>query len=276
MDRPTRADRRRQWATVAIFLATVAVNAAANILPINGQATGAISDRFDVLVIPAAYVFSVWGLIYLLLAAFTADQARPSRATDPTLRRLGWLPALTGILNTGWLLLFHYEAFVLTVPVMVGLLVTLIAINAVTFADRERLTGVARWSVRLPFSVYLGWITVATIANIAQTLDALGFDAFGIDPPLVASAVLLTGAAIAVTFVMRFADTAYGAVIVWAYAGIAVKEAATPLVPWVAAGVALLVAALVVVTLLARRPPAARAMVGVQPTLDGRSAGAAA
>ena len=264
--RPATIDRRRQWATVVVFLATVAVNSAANILPINGQATGAISDRFDVLVIPAGYVFSIWGLIYLLLAAFTIDQARPSRATDPTLRRLGWLPALTGILNTAWLLLFHYEAFVLTVPVMVALLVTLIAINAVTFADRGRLTGAARWTVRLPFSVYLGWITVATIANIAQTLDALGFDAFGLDPALVASAVLLLGLAIAVTFVVRFADYAYGAVIVWAYAGIAVKEGATPLVPWVAAGGALLVGAIVVVTVLAHRPPLARSMVGVAPT----------
>ena len=262
----TPADRRRQWATVVVFLATVAVNAAANLLPINGQPTGAISDRFDVLVIPAGYVFSIWGLIYLLLAAFTIDQARPSRAADPTLRRLGWLPALTGLLNTGWLLLFHYEAFVLTVPVMVALLLTLIAINAVTFADRERLTGAARWTVRLPFSVYLGWITVATIANIAQTLDSVGFDAFGVDPALVASAVLLLGLAIATTFVLRFADVAYGAVIVWAYAGIAVMESPTPLVPWVAAGGALLVAVLVAVTLLGRRPPLARSMVGVAPT----------
>ena len=274
--RPTAIDRARQWATVIVFLVTVAVNAAANVLPINGQATGAISDRFDVLVIPAGYVFSIWGVIYLLLAIFTADQARPSRAADPTLRRLAWLPLLTGLLNTGWLLLFHYEAFVLTVPVMVGLLVTLIAINAITFADRHRLDGRSRWTVRLPFSVYLGWITVATIANIAQTLDALGFDAFGIDPPLVASAVLLLGAAIAVTFVVRVADAAYGAVIVWAYAGIAVKEAATPLVPWVAAGVALVVAALVVAVVVGRRSPTARSMVGVRPTVDGVGARAGA
>jgi benzodiazapine receptor len=263
---PTIHDRVRAWLTVAVFVATVAVNAAANVLPINGQQTGVISDRFDVLVIPAGYVFSIWGLIYLLLAAFTIDQARPSRAADPTLRRLGWLPALSGVLNTGWLLLFHYEAFVLTVPVMVALLVTLIAINAITFADRERLTGLARWTVRLPFSVYLGWITVATIANIAQTLDSIGFDAFGIEPTLVASAVLLVGLAIAVTFVLRFADAAYGAVIAWAYAGIAVKEADTALVPWVAAGGAVLVGGLVLATIVGRRAPLADSMVGIQRT----------
>ena len=263
---PTIHDRVRAWLTVAVFVATVAVNAAANVLPINGQQTGVISDRFDVLVIPAGYVFSIWGLIYLLLAAFTIDQARPSRAADPTLRRLGWLPALSGVLNTGWLLLFHYEAFVLTVPVMVALLVTLIAVNAITFADRERLTGLARWIVRLPFSVYLGWITVATIANIAQTLDSIGFDAFGIEPTLVASGVLLVGLAIAVTFVLRFADAAYGAVIVWAYAGIAVKEADTTLVPWVAAAGAVLVGGLVLATIVGRRAPLADSMIGIERT----------
>jgi hypothetical protein len=260
------SDRRRQVITVAIFVVTVVVNGAANALPIN-LPTRVISDRFDVLVTPASYVFSIWGLIYVLLLAFTVDQARPSRAADPTLRRLGYLPALTGVLNAAWLLLFQFEVFVPTVPVMVALLVALIAINAITFADRERLTGFQRWTVRLPFSVYLGWITVATIANVAQTLDSVGFDAFGIAPYLVASGVLGIGLAIALTFVWRFADIAYGLVIIWAYAGIAIKEGDTPLVPLVAAGGAVATGVLVLWTLVASRPPAARAMVGVGPSM---------
>lgn len=258
-------DRTRQVITLLVFLVTVAVNGAANALPINGQSTASISDRFDVLVIPAGYVFAIWGLIYALLAAFTVDQLRPSRAGDPTLRRLGWLPALSGVLNTVWLLLFQYEIFVLTVPVMVALLLTLIRINAITFAERGRLVGASRWTVRLPFSVYLGWITVATIANVAQTLDSVGFDAFALDPTLVASGVLLVGLAIALTYVWRFADVAYGLVIVWAYAGIAVKEMATPLVPAVAILGAIVVGGLVAWTLIARRPPAAVAMLGLGP-----------
>lgn len=260
------SDLVRQCLTLSAYAATVAINAAANALPINGQSTASISDRFDVLVIPAGYVFAIWGLIYLLLGAFSIDQARSSRATDPTLRRLGWLPALSGVLNTTWLLLFHYEVFILTVPVMVALLVTLIRINAITFADRDRLVGLARWTVRLPFSVYLGWITVATIANVAQSLDAVGFDAFGVDPPLVASGVLLFGLAIALTYVWRFSDSAFGCVIVWAYVGIAVREAATPIVPVVASLGAAIVAALVVWTVARTRPPAAGSMLGVLPT----------
>lgn len=257
--------------TLGVFIVTVAVNAAANALPINGQLTAEISDRFRVFVIPAGYVFAIWGVIYLLLGAFTIDQARPSRAADPTLRRLGWLPALTGILNSVWVLLFQYEVFVLTVPVMIALLVTLIRINAITFADRARLDGAWSWTVRIPFSVYLGWITVATIANIAQTLDALGFDGFGIRSEALASIVLLIGLALAWTFVWRFADIAYGLVIVWAYAGIVVKEAQTPLVPLVAGAGAVLVGGLVLATILRDRSPAATSMVGVGPSEPARA-----
>ncbi len=239
-------DRTRQVVTVLIFLVTVAVNGAANALPINGQTTAEISDRFNVFVIPAGYVFAIWGLIYVGLAAFTIYQAL--HGIDPVVRRVGWLPALSGVLNTTWLLLFQFEAFVLTVPVMVALLLTLIAIHRRVWQVRDQLTTASRWAIRVPFSIYLGWISVATIANVAQTLSWLGVGGFGV--PLeatIASGVLLLGPALAIVFARRFGDLAYGAVIVWAYLGIVVKEASSPFVPLVAgigaAAVALLIAA---------------------------------
>lgn len=253
-------DRIRQFVTVIVFIVTVAINGAANALPINGQRTAEISDRFEVFVIPAGYVFSIWGLIYLLLAAFTLYQARPSKADDPLLRELGWLPALTGVLNTAWLLLFQYEVFVLTVPVMVALLVTLIVIHGRIHAHRGSLGTLERWVVAIPFLVYLGWITVATIANVAQTLSSLGFDGFGITPELIASAVLLLGLAIALTFVWKFHDAAYGLVIVWAYVGIVVKEADSALVPIVAGAGAIAVAIAVLLSLAGRLPSTTRAV----------------
>jgi len=245
-----RSDSLRQLVTVLSFLVTLTVNAAANALPINGQTTASISDRFAVHVIPAGYVFAIWGVIYVLLAAFTTWQALPRNREDDTLRALGWLPALSGALNTVWLLLFQYEMFALTVPVMLALLVTLIAIHLRLWEHRDALHGTTYWTVRAPWSVYLGWITVATIANIAQAGAALGFDGFGIDPVLIAAAVLLVGLAIAARFVWRFRDAAYGLVIVWAYAGIVVKESGAAPVA-VAAGLgALVVAALVVRSLI--------------------------
>ena len=238
-------DLARQVATVVAFAVTVVVNGLANALPINGLTTGEISDRFPVLVVPAGYVFSIWGAIYVGLLAFTVYQALPVRRADPLLRRLGWLPALTGVLNVGWILLWHGEAFLLTVPVMAALLATLVAIEARIRGESRRRTGAERWAVAVPFSIYVGWITVATIANVSATLASLGFTGFGIEPPVIASAVLLLGLGIASVMVLRFRDPAYGLVIAWAYAGIAVKEAEAALVPLVAAASALVVLAVV-------------------------------
>ena len=78
--------------------------------------------------------------------------------------------------------------------------------------------------------------------------------------------MLLVGVGIAAAYVWQFADAAYGLVIVWAYAGIAVKEAATQLVPQVAVAGAVIVLALTALTLLGRRRAPARAIAGVRPT----------
>ncbi|HEY3334721.1 MAG TPA: TspO/MBR family protein [Candidatus Limnocylindrales bacterium] len=249
-----RSDIRRRVATVLAFLLTLTINVAANAVPINGQRTAEISDRFHVYVIPAGYVFAIWGVIYLLLAAYTVWQALPRNRDDATLRSLGWLPAITGALNATWVLLFQYEVFALTIPVMLALLVTLIAIHLRLWERRDAIHGMAFWLVRVPFSVYLGWITIATIANIAQAGAALGIVAPAGASPIIAAAVLLLGLAIATRFVHRFRDAAYGLVIVWAYVGIVVKERDTPIVALVAAGGAIVVAALVVRAIAARRP----------------------
>lgn len=248
-----RSDILRQVATVLSFLAVMVSNVAANALPINGQLTAEISDRFSVYVIPAGYVFAIWGLIYVLLGTFTVWQALPRNREDETLRSLGYLPALSGVFNTAWIVLFQYEVWALTVPVMIALLVTLIAVHLRLWAHRGELHGTRYWTVRAPWSVYLGWITVATIANVAQAGSALGFTGFGIDPALIGAAVLVVGLVIASTFVIRYRDVAYGLVIVWAYAGVAVKEQDTMVVALAAALGALVVAALTVMAFTRNR-----------------------
>jgi len=248
-----RSDTRRQAATLVSFLAVMVSNIAANALPINGITTREISDQFNVYVIPAGYVFAIWGVIYVLLGAFTTWQALPRNRENGVLRAMGSLPALSGVFNTAWILLWQYEVFALTVPVMLGLLGTLIAIHLRLWAHRDELRGTTYWTVRAPWSVYLGWITVATIANVAQSLSWAGFTGFGIDPTILAAVVLFTGTAIAATFVTRFRDVAYGLVIVWAYIGVAVKEQGTAAVV-IAAGLgAALVGILAVAALVKGR-----------------------
>jgi hypothetical protein len=138
-------------------------------------------------------------------------------------RSPGYLPALASVLNALWVVLWHFEAFVLTVPVMLGLLLTLIALH-VKLRSARAATGPTRWLVALPFSVYLGWITVATIANISQMLYWAGYLGEPLGEGLWAVIVLGTGLAIAVIMLLREADWAFGLVIVWAYVGIAVQQ----------------------------------------------------
>jgi benzodiazapine receptor len=248
-------DLKRQLVTVLTYVGTVIVNAAAVIIPLGGVTTAELSDRFPVLVTPANYVFSIWSVIYLLLLAFTVYQALPAQRDDAALRRLGYLPALTGILNTAWVLLWQFQVFVLTVPVMLALLVTLIAVYR-RLREPVALSQAPAfgWLVVMPFSVYLGWITVATIANISQMLYLAGYRGAPLGEEVWAVIVLTLGLAIAATVVIRHRDAAYGAVIVWAYAGIAVKQSDVPAASWVAAVCAVVVAVLVIAVVADRLP----------------------
>ncbi len=223
-------DQRRRLITAVAFVLTVAVNAAAVLLPLNGNSTAEISARFPALVIPANYVFSIWSVIYLALFVFTVSQALPGRRRDDRLRRIGYLPALTGLLNAAWVMLWHYELFALTVPVMVALLLTLVTIYRRLDIGRRPVALLDRVAIDLPWSLYLGWITVATMANVTQLLVWQGFRGGPLAEEAWAVGVLALGVAIAAQVVLRHRDVAYAAVIAWAYAGIAVNQSDTPVV----------------------------------------------
>jgi hypothetical protein len=254
------SDRLRQVLVLAGFLFAIVLNGAANALPINGQTTAEISDRFRVFVVPAGYVFAIWGLIYLGQLGFVIQTLRPSRSADPLLRRIGLLPAFVAALNGIWILLWHYEVFVLTVPVMVALLATLIVLYRVAGFERSArpwsgLSASDRWLVQVPFSLYLGWITVATIANVAAVGNWAGIGTLGLAPELVAAAVLLVGMLIAAWVMLRTSDVTYGAVIIWAYVGIVLKEANAAYVPWAAGATVAVMAVLIGAALMRRRGP---------------------
>jgi hypothetical protein len=223
-------DTVRQTVNVVALLATIALNGLANALPLNGQTTGEISDRFDVYFVPAGYVFSIWGLIYLALTAFVIYQALPSQQDNPRLRRIGYLFALSCAANVAWLFLWHYEVFPVTIVAMVGLLISLIAIYLRQGIGRTQVPTAEKLLVRVPFSIYLGWITVATIANASSLLDYLNWGGWGIRPEIWAVIMLLTATAVTSGVALTRGDIAYALVIMWAFAGIAVKHASAPIV----------------------------------------------
>jgi hypothetical protein len=244
----------RQAVNVVAVIATLIVNGLASALPLNGLTTGEISDRFQVYFVPAGYVFSIWGVIYLGLILFAIYQALPAQRDNPRLARVGYLFVLSCVANTAWLFLWHYEQFAWTILAMLTLLGSLIAIYLRLGIGRAAVAPAERWLVRAPFSIYLGWITVATIANATSLLDYLGWGGWGLDDALWAVIMLAAGVAIAAAVRFTRRDAAYVLVLVWAFAGIAVKHAAAPLVAtaaWVSAG--LLIGLLVGVAVLGRR-----------------------
>lgn len=213
----------RQWLVLLTVLATITVNILANALPLNGLNTGEISDRFRVYFVPAGYVFSIWGFIYLGLIAYAVFQALPSQRENPRLQAIAGWAILGGLANIAWIFLWHYEQFVGTLGAMLILLATLIAIYLRLGAGRTRLPPAETWAVRLPFSIYLGWITVATVANVTALLDYLNWNGFGLAPEL--WMVIVLAAVLVIAALMNFSrrDVAYAAVLLWALAGIAVK-----------------------------------------------------
>lgn len=246
-------DLVRQSITVIVFLATVVVNALANALPLNGQTTGGISDSFKVFFVPAGYVFSIWGLIYLALGAFTIYQALPAQRENPRLRRIGYWFVAGSLANSAWIFFWHYNIYPLTLVMMLILLVSLLVIYTRLQVGANAPSNIERWTVNFPFSLYLGWITVATIANVTSLLDYLKWNAWGIAPEVWTAIMLVVAVIVAGLMFATRRDSTYLLVLVWAFVGIALKHSAVPTVTtaaWVAAG---LVAVMAVANLVLKR-----------------------
>lgn len=231
----------RQSLNVLAVLALLAVNALANALPLNGQSTGEISDRFQVYFVPAGYVFSIWGVIYAGLIAFAVYQALPSQRDNFRLQDITPWFLLSSAANVVWLFLWHYNVFLLTVPVMLALLVSLIIIYLRLGIGRSGASAAETWLVRLPFSIYLGWITVATAANLSAVLWWLGWNGQPLAPEVWAVLVILAAGVLSWLMSLTRNDVAYALVIAWALAGIAFKQASVPAVSLAAWAVAFLV-----------------------------------
>lgn len=212
------------------FILMVVVNALANILPINGIGTGAVSDSYPNLFAPAGITFSIWGIIYLLLAAYTLYQigyfnVNGSETKGKLMNKVGIIFSISSIANTIWIFTWHYMNIPFSMLLMLVILGCLIYINKLILASE--LVRKEKLFISLPFSVYFGWITVATIANATILLVSLGFDGFGISESVWTIIVLLVGLLIGTVTLLRNRDYVYGLVLIWAYLGILIKHTGT-------------------------------------------------
>jgi len=214
-----------KWMNIAAFGLTVLVNGLAGSTTIlGGKLTAEISDANPTLITPAGYVFSIWGVIYILLGIFVVFQALPSQKGEDYQKRIGWLFILSSLLNIGWLFLWQFEYLSLSVVLMFLILLTLIAIYLRLRIGKSTVSLREKLAVHLPFQVYLGWITIASIANVSVTLVSMGWDGFGISQETWATLIVIVALLITLLVITTRNDVAYGLVIIWAFVGIAVKQ----------------------------------------------------
>ena len=211
---------------VVAFAVTVIINGLASSLALNGVTTAEVSDLYFTLVTPAGYVFSIWGVIYTLLLLFVVFQALPNQREKPFLQQISVLFILGGVFNVVWLFLWHYDQIGLSVVFMFVLLATLIAIYLRLGIGKTSFTLKEKVFVCLPFSVYLGWITVASIANVASALVSIQWAGFGLADKTWAVLVIAVALLITLVVIATRRDVAYSLVLVWALIGIAVNQSA--------------------------------------------------
>ena len=205
------------------------LNGMANGLPMNGKTTGELSDAYPNLFVPAGFTFAIWGIIYLGLTAFVVYQlvfAFSKKDDSSFIEEIGIWFFVSCLANGSWIVAWHYQYVFISLIIMLAILFSLIKIyenlqiGIATPRPREK------WLVYVPFSIYLGWITVATIANVTTLFVHIDWNGFGIAPELWTMLVISVGTLITLTMLNRRRDIPYSLVVIWAYYGIISKRMA--------------------------------------------------
>lgn len=215
--------------TGLFYILMVVMNGLANALPINGVTSGEVSDKYFNLFAPAGITFSIWGLIYVLLGIYTIYQIVALRNREDYerlhLSKINILYCVTSGANALWILAWHFQvmwlSLILITIILVGLIFIRLELAQVSLKAKEK------WLIRLPFSVYFGWLTIATIANVTVLLVSLDWNGFGLSPVFWTVIVLIVGIIISGVTMFRFKDIAYALVILWAYTGILIRHTST-------------------------------------------------
>jgi hypothetical protein len=217
------------------FLGTVIVNGLANALPINNKTTGELSDQYPNLFVPAGLTFSIWGLIYVLLAVFVIYQLimviKKDAQRSSFIEKIGPLFFIASLANIAWIFAWHYEMVPLSLVIMLLLLGCLIAIYLRLNIGKSAAPKTEKYLVHLPFSIYLGWITIATIANVTALLVYINWNTFGLGEQFWAVTVIAVGIAIALSILFTRKDIFYCLVVDWALLGILIKRLSVDTVP---------------------------------------------
>ncbi len=213
-----------KWLVSVAVVATLIFNMLAVLLPLNGITTSEVSDKFPVYFVPANYVFAIWSVIYIGLIAFAIYQwMLKDKDYGLVLKIMPWF-VLASFANSVWLLTWHYGVFYWGLVLMLVLLICLIVVyqTIVSTKEKDAPKQTSRF-IKLPISIYLGWISVATIANVTDVLHLLRWDGFGMTGVTWAAFMVLIASVLGILMLVRHKDYIFMAVLVWALTGIAAK-----------------------------------------------------
>lgn len=209
------------------YLVVIGVNVLAGLGMINGNTTAQISEKYDNLFVPAGFTFSIWGLIYLALLGFIIYQLwlafTPGRGNslEQFMERMrGWW-LISCMANSCWLFAWHYELLPLAILLMLTLLISLLAIHINFNIAAPGASSAVLWFVYIPFSLYLGWICVATVANIAALMVYCGWDGMSVPVTAILILVACTGTTL---LVVKRHNIVVAMVAIWAFYGIIAKR----------------------------------------------------
>lgn len=211
--------------SLAFFSGMLFINYGSMMGLINGVTINELSNNYNNLFTPAAITFSVWAVIYAALFMYVIWQLKPvfSKNISPDIymvtQKIGVLFLLSCVLNVAWVFAWHYDKLFFSTLIMAGLLITLIKINKRISFELTK-TPQYRLFLKIPFGLYLGWISIAMISNVAAYLTKIEWNGFGLDPRFWQMTMVLVGSLIACWSVTKLNNVAYGLTVLWALGGI--------------------------------------------------------
>ena len=249
-----------QVANVAAVVLALVMNFLIDLLPVNGVNTSQVADSYPNLFTPPGYIFAIWGIIYTLAVVFAIYQSRPKQRTAPYLSTISWLYLLSAFINTMWLIVFHYSYRIPLLYLASTVLLLLLLVDLLVIYRRLDVGGVVvplevKLGVHIPFSIYIGWISVASIAGIASAINVL-FPVISTGTQAIFTATMLF-VALALTSIMLWLrrDIVFSLVVLWAVSGISSKQAGIPIIYYSALVVmGLTVVAVLIIPVLRKMP----------------------
>lgn len=212
-----------RWAVIFFYLLTIVINYISQVIPFNGQTNGEVSDKYSTLFTPADYAFSIWGLIYLALGIYVFFQALWASPEKDVYDKIGKWLIVSFITTSAWLPAFQYELIALSVLIMLLILFSLIQIAVILVKDKT-LSSQERGWLKIPFGLYLGWISVATIVNIAVLWKYGNWPLLGMGELSWLRIMLGIGFVLAIFISQKSRNGVHALVFVWAYFAIGFKE----------------------------------------------------